>query len=341
MRVFVLAMAFAALALRAADTPASLTDRAQQLAQQNQLQEAEKLWKQALALDAGYFPALFNLGYMNFTLDRLDQASEYLQKAAKAGPREFNAHYLLGVVRQKQNDAEGALRAWKQALAIRPDQTKLMQVMAVEYAKGRYYNEAAQMARAALKLQPNDLNAHLVAITACRQAGDRESGLAIAEQAVKKFPESARANFEYAWHLQKFGNVAEGLPYLEKALELDPDYEEPYFYYGDWLVSQGRDAEAIGPLQRAIALRDDYIPARTRLGQASMGLERYEDAIRELDETIKREPRHPQPHLLLSQIYFRLKDRKRAAQEKKLSLQLRRENPAYLEAIQGRPFPEE
>jgi len=341
MRAKTLILALALCAPLAAQTPAELSDRAQQLAQQKQIQEAEKLWKQALALDGGYFPALFNLGYMSYTLGRPEQALGYLEKAAEANPRDFNTHYLTGLIRQKQGDTEGAVRAWKRALAIRPNHTKLIQVTAVELAKGRYYNDAAEMARKALALQSSDLNAHLVAITACRQAGDRANGLKISEQAVKKFPESARANFEYAWHLQKAGRMAEGLPHLEKALELDPDYEEPFFYYGDWLVSEGRYAEAIEPLERAIELREDYIPARTRLGRAYMGLDRYEDAIRELEETVRREPRHPQPHLLLSQIYFRLKDRKRAAQEKKLSLQLRRENPAYLEAVQGRPFPEE
>ncbi len=341
MRARTLILAFATASLLAAETPGELSDRAQQLAQQNQIHEAEKLWKQALTQDADFFPALFNLGYMSYTLGRLDVAAEYLGRAAGADPRDFNTHYLTGLIRQKQERTEDAVHAWKRALAIRPDQVKLIQIVAVELGKGRYYNDAAEMARKALELRPNDLDAHLMAITASRQAGDRDGGLAIAEQAAKKFSSSARARFEYAWHLQKAGRVAEGLPHLEKALELDPNYEEPLYYWGDWLVSEGRYAEAVQPLKRSIELREDYIPARARLGRAYMGLQQYEDAIRELEETVRREPRHPQPHLLLSQIFFRLKDRKRAAQEKNLSLKLRRENPAYLEAVQGRPFPEE
>ena len=122
-------------------------------------------------------------------------------------------------------------------------------------------------------------------------------------------------------------------------MELDPNYEEPYFYYGDWLVNQGRYAEAEPLLRRAIEILPGYIPARVRLGRALMGAGRLDDAIVELGKAIEQEPLHPQPHLLLSQIYFRRKDLKKAAAEKRESLRLRRENPEFLEAQQTRPFP--
>jgi hypothetical protein len=43
---------------------------------------------------------------------------------------------------------------------------------------------------------------------------------------------------------------------------------------------------------------------------------------------------------LLSQVYFRLRDEEKARWEKDLSLRLRRENPAFLESLQSRPFPD-
>jgi Flp pilus assembly protein TadD len=76
------------------------------------------------------------------------------------------------------------------------------------------------------------------------------------------------------------------------------------------------------------------------LGRAWMGLRKWDAAIAELQEAARRQPDHPQPHLLLSQVYFRLRDEEKARQEKDLSLRLRRENPAFLESLQGRPFPE-
>ena len=62
-------------------------------------------------------------------------------------------------------------------------------------------------------------------------------------------------------------------------------------------------------------------------------------AMAELREAIRVEPDQPQPHLLLSQIYFRMGDEQGARREKELSLKLRRENPGVMEVDQGRPFP--
>ena len=120
----------------------------------------------------------------------------------------------------------------------------------------------------------------------------------------------------------------------------DPAYEEPFFFYGDILVRQSQDAEAIPYLRQAIRNRADYIPARVTLARAWMNLRKWPEAIQELTEAVRRDPRHPQPHLLLSQIYFRQGDEAKAKTEKEISLRLRRENPNTLEALQGRPFPQ-
>ena len=92
-------------------------------------------------------------------------------------------------------------------------------------------------------------------------------------------------------------------------------------------------------MQKAIENRNDYVPARVLLARVLMNLQKWDEAKAQLQETIQLDPRHPQPHLLLSQIYFRLGDEAKAKAEKETSLRLRRENPAILEARQSRPFP--
>jgi tetratricopeptide (TPR) repeat protein len=125
---------------------------------------------------------------------------------------------------------------------------------------------------------------------------------------------------------------------LEKAMAADPSYEEPFFFYGNLLVDDGRYEDAIPYLRKAVKIRSDYVTARVLLARALMQLRQFPTAIAELDLAVNVDPRHPQPHLLLSQIYFRMGLEERAAQEKELSLRLRRENPRALEAEQGRSF---
>jgi Flp pilus assembly protein TadD len=126
---------------------------------------------------------------------------------------------------------------------------------------------------------------------------------------------------------------------METSLRAASKYGTEAKEHGDVLVRQGENEEALSYLKRAIENRHDYIPARVVLARALMNLERWPDAIRELKTAIGLDPKYPQPHLLLSQIYFRLGDEEHARKEKETSLHLRRENPALLEALQARPFP--
>jgi predicted Zn-dependent protease len=122
-------------------------------------------------------------------------------------------------------------------------------------------------------------------------------------------------------------------------MKADPPWEEPFYFYGELLTQQARPAEALAPLRRAIELRPDYIAARVLLARALISLEKYDEARAELLRAIDVNPKHPQPHLLLSQLYFRLGDETRAAREKEVSLRLRREDPGALESLPGRSFP--
>ncbi|MGH9631954.1 MAG: tetratricopeptide repeat protein, partial [Bryobacteraceae bacterium] len=317
----------------------TISQEALEMAQQKRFAEAERLWKQALALSPNLFSAAFNLGFMFHSQGEYAKAEPYLARAARAAPEDFNAKYLLGATLLQLGRSEDALRQWRAALALRPDHFKLMQMMAIEYGKGRYFAEAAAIAERALGLKDDDPDVYLIAIRAYQDAADHPAALKVAERMARKFPDLPRANFEYGYELHRSGRASEGLPYLKRAMEADQTYEEPFFFYGEILLSQRRFEEAIPPLQRSIELKPDYMAAWVALGRALMGLRRYEDAKTELLRAIEINPRHPQPRLLLSQIYFRMGDEEHASQEKELSLKLRRENPQAMESPQARPFP--
>ena len=195
------------------------------------------------------------------------------------------------------------------------------------------------MALKAMEVKSDDPNIYFLAIKAYQDAGNDAAAADIARRAAERFPDSARANFEYAYHLQKQGKIADAEERLQRSMALDASYEEPPFFYGNLLVDQDRSAEAIPYLQKAIRNRRDYVPARVVLARALINLAKWDEALSALKETIDMDPKHPQPHLLLAQVYFRLGDEARAKAEKQTSLRLRRENPSILEAPQARPFP--
>lgn len=320
--------------------PEALSARALEMAQQRRFSEAEQLWKQALQISPKLYSAAFNLGYMYHSQRQPAKAEPYLIQAVAANPKEFSARYLLGMVFSQTGRIDEALKQWRAALALRPNDVKLMQVMAVEYGKARYFREAAAVAERGLTLKTDDPSLYLIAIKAHQDSNDHEAALKVAGQMVRSFPELGRANFEYAYELNRTGRPEEAAPFLKKAMEADPTYEEPFFLHGEILSRASRWDESIAAYRHAIQLRRDYIIAWIALGRALMSAGRYDEAEVELLRAVEISPKHPQPHLLLSQLYYRLGKEELAAKEKQVSLSLRRENRETMEAPQGRPFVE-
>jgi len=328
-----------ALLLLQAPNAESLSEQALAAAQQNRPEEAERLWRQAIALAPSLHSANFNLGYFYFSRNDAVRATPLFDAAARSRPDDFNTRYMAGAALSQLNQTDAALRHWRAALALRPDHAKLLQLLAVEYSKGRYYRDAATTAERALALQPSDPNLHILAVKARQDAQDHPAALALAERFLSRFPENPRAHFELAYELHCAGRPIEGLPYLERAMEAGEPWEEPFYFYGELLVQQSRPAEAVAPLRRAIEIRRDYIAAWVMLARALMAQQKFDEAKAELLRAVEINPRHPQPHLLLSQIYFRVGNEAAAAQEKELSLRLRREDPGALESLPSRAFP--
>src|SRR5262245_56466179 len=79
-----------------AQDPAILSDSAQQAAQSQRYEEAERLWRKAIDLAPRYYPALFNLGFFYYTRKQYNEAAPLLERAAEVMPQDFNTHYLRG-----------------------------------------------------------------------------------------------------------------------------------------------------------------------------------------------------------------------------------------------------
>lgn len=330
---------FAVAALMMQSPAGALAEQALAAAQRGDTDSAATLWTQAIAKDPKHFASLFNLGVLLHRQKRQQEAAPLLDRAVAIEPG-YQVQLMRGSNFQQLGRREDAIRAWKAALVYQPQNVKLMQVLSVEYSGGRYFHEAASMARQALRVAPAEQNLYFLAIKAYQDAGDLTAAAELAAEAALRFPKSARAQFEHGYYLQKQGSTESGMVFLRQAMELDGEYEEPFFFYGDLLVKQGKWEAALEPLRKSIAIRPEYSPARVALARALMNLEQLPAAVKELEQAALLDPKNAQPWVMLSQLYFRMGDEDKARVAKETSLKLRRENPAVLEAAQARPFPD-
>ncbi|MGD9179843.1 MAG: tetratricopeptide repeat protein [Desulfobacterales bacterium] len=96
-------------------------------------------------------------------------------------------------------------------------------------------------------------------------------------------------------------------------------------HLGDKLKERGRTGAAVIEYRRALAEMQHAVPVMNRLSAALIDLGRDEEALDMLKRTRDLAPDHPTPHTQLGQVYFKLKDFKKAKE-------------AFEEAIQINPF---
>ena len=159
-----------------------LADQALAAAQHGNGSAAASLWQEALSRDSKHYPSLFNYGVFLHRSGQAKEAADLLDRAAALEPG-YQVHLMRGMNYQQLGLREDAIRAWKSALGFQPKNVKLMQVLSVEYSRGRYFREAASIAREALKLAPGEENLYLVAIKAHQDAGDLGASGELAQEA--------------------------------------------------------------------------------------------------------------------------------------------------------------
>jgi len=96
-------------------------DRALQLANGKQVQEAELEFKQLMEAAPDAAGAPYNLGVLLRDAGRLDEAETAFLGATFRAPRSTQAQTELGVVRRQRGNFSGAEEAYRKALAIDPD----------------------------------------------------------------------------------------------------------------------------------------------------------------------------------------------------------------------------
>jgi len=118
------------------------------------LAQAEKLYRQLLRADAGYFPALHMLGFLKAQQGHYDQAIPLLNKAVKTNPgdaaaRAHHAHALMAAQRFDE-----ALAAYDRMLAAQPDNFEALYNRGVILSQQQRFEEALAPLDRALALQP-------------------------------------------------------------------------------------------------------------------------------------------------------------------------------------------
>lgn len=133
----------------------SLVKQGQAALDGNNMGEAERLFKSAVAQDAGSADAQFGLGNVYFRQGRLAEAEAAYRAALAANPNLTTARSNLGVVYYQQDKMQQAETEFNEALKLKPDDAPTLYLLAAVKIQNKQYGDAETLLNKAKAAQPD------------------------------------------------------------------------------------------------------------------------------------------------------------------------------------------
>jgi len=235
-----------------------LTALAREHHEAGRLSEAERLYRESLAINPNHVSSLQSLGFILNQTGRTDTAAELISRACRLDPAAAEPHYNLGFVQMDQGKLTDAANSFRRALAINPDFVEAHNNLGIVLTAQGKAAEAIACYECALALKPDFAEGH------------NNIGAALADT----------------------GKLGEAVAHYERALSLMPNYADAHNNLGNALKAQGNRDQAVECYKRALALRPDYSDAYANLGATLMELNRPREAAVVFDRTLALRPDH-------------------------------------------------
>jgi len=186
--------------------------------------EAERLYRQVLAVDPAEFNANHLLGILRFQQGRSVEALSFLEMALRSDPEVAPAHAHHGLILHGMGRHGEALESLDKALAIQPQLAEALNSRGmVLKALGRPEQALASL-EAALALEPQYSQAWNNRGIALRDLGRGEESLASFERAAVLEPGNFEIQFNRGQACRDLGRCREAASAFENVLSVCPDH---------------------------------------------------------------------------------------------------------------------
>jgi tetratricopeptide (TPR) repeat protein len=305
------------------------------------LAEAERLYRQILALNPRHADSLHLLGVLAHQVGRDDAAVDLIGAAIALDKRRAAYHSNLGTALQARGKLEEAANSYRQALDLKPEMAEAQINLGAVYESLGKRELAEAHLRRALALRPDLAEVHVNLGNILQAQGKLDEAVASQKRALALKPEFAEAWINHANALQAQGKLDGAVASYRRALALKPGAAEVHDNLGNALLALNKLGDAEACYAQALTLKPEFAEAWYNLGnlrQAQNELDqpgnpgkqsKLHEAVACYRRAIEFKPQLPEAHYNLGNTLHALERLNEAAASFEQALALR---PEYAEA---------
>jgi uncharacterized membrane protein YjgN (DUF898 family) len=160
---------------------------------------------------------------------------------ASGGSSLFN----LGLAYGNAGQYEEAIASYKEAIRIKPDDADAHYNLGVTYGESGQYEEAIASYKEVLRIKPDDADAHYNLGYVYRELGQYEEAIASFKKSIRIKPDDADAHYNLGVAYDESGQYEEAIASYKEVLRIKPDDADAHFFLVLAYVNAGQYEEAI------------------------------------------------------------------------------------------------
>lgn len=261
--------------------------------------KAISILRQGLKVDPAMYSATVLLGICYYEDGQYANAREPLESAVRTNPTDNNAEYYLASDLIKLRDFGPAATHLQELSKREPNNQQIW------YMLGNVYIQLSEQAFTHIDLiNPNSVLSHEMRGDVMASMKNFDGALVEYKKAVDIAPRQAGTHYKLGdayWQLADWNDATEQ---FRAELANDPGNCEARWKLGDILLEQHlRPDEALTDIDKALGICPNLTQAKEARATALIRLNRYADAVPDLEAAIKASPDEPRLHFLLAQAY--------------------------------------
>ena len=267
--------------------------------QNNNLEEAEQLYKTILDKNSNFISAQNNLGLIYKNKGENEKAKICFKKVIEIDSEITEAQNNLGLTFQQSGENEKAINCFKKSIKIDPNYSSAYYNIASIFHKMGKLKIAKSYYEKAIEIKPNYTEAYNNLGIIFNQLEENENAILYCKKAIDTNSSFFNAHFNLGLIFQKIDENEKAINCYENAIRINPNFFNAYNNLGILFKKLGESQKAKNCYENAIRINPKFSDAYNNLGVYFTDLGKTEDAIYNYAEAFIHNPKNKDAQLNL------------------------------------------